>query len=130
MTTLKFKRSEVDQAVFYRQEVVMGILIIVLVHVDDCSIVASTQPLIDQFKIEIRKHVEIIDLGDLHCILGIEVQRVCEERKIMLSQHSYIDSILRCYGLEDLKPIPTPMDPNLRFSSTQSPTATDDIAKM
>jgi len=47
MTDLKFTRSEVDQAVFYRKDVGKGILIIVLVHVDDCSIVGSSQPLIN-----------------------------------------------------------------------------------
>ena len=74
--------------------------------------------------------MDITDLGDLHWILGIEVQCVREKGKILLSQHSYIDSILRRYGLEDAKPASTPMDPNVRFSSAQSPTATDDIAKM
>ena len=115
MTALKFERSEVDQAVFYRRDERRGILIIVLVHVDDCSIVASSQPLIDRFKIEIKKHVEITDLGALHWILGIKVQRVRESRKILLSQRSYIDSTLRRYGLDDLKPISTPMDPNIRL---------------
>jgi len=47
MTDLKFARSKVDQAVFYQRDVGKGILIIVLVHVDDCSIVGSSQPLID-----------------------------------------------------------------------------------
>ena len=130
MTILKFTRSEVDQAVFYRRDAGKGVLIIVLVHVDDCSIVASPQPLINRFKIEIKKHVEITDLGALHWILGIEVQRIREERKLLLSQRSYIDSILRRYGFFDLKPISTPMDPNIRLTSAQSPTATDDIAKM
>jgi hypothetical protein len=36
---LGFKRSDVDQAVFYRRE--HGLLIILLVHVDDCTIVAN-----------------------------------------------------------------------------------------
>jgi hypothetical protein len=130
MTKLKFERSEVDQAVFYRRDVGKGILIIILVHVDDCSIVASTQPLIDQFKIEIKKYVDITDLGALHWILGIEVKRICEERKILLSQCSYIDSILHRYGLDNLKPTSTPMDPNARLTSAQSPTTSDDIAKM
>jgi hypothetical protein len=130
MTRMKFERSEVDQAVFYRRNKETRALIIVPIHVDDCSIVASSQPLIDRFKIEIKKHVEITDLGALHWILGIEVQRVREERKLLLSQRSYIDSILRRYGLDDLKPISTPMDPNVRLTSAQSPTTTDDIAKM
>ena len=46
MTKLRFSRSEVDQAVFYRWDIGRNILIIVKVHVDNCSIVASTQPLI------------------------------------------------------------------------------------
>jgi hypothetical protein len=130
MTKLKFSRSEVDQAVFYRRDTGRNILIIIKVHVDDCSIVASTQPLIDRFKIEIKKHVEITDMGGLHWILGIEVKRIREQRKILLSQRSYIDSILRRYGFDDLTPISTPMDPNVRLTSAQSPTTTDDIAKM
>jgi hypothetical protein len=129
MTKLKFERSEVDQAVFYRR-VGKGILIIILVHVDDCSIVASTQPLIDRFKIEIKKYMDITDLGALHWILGIEVKRIREERKILLSQCFYIDSILHRYGLDDLKPTSTPMDPNAQLTSAQSPTMSDDIAKM
>ena len=71
MEKLGFSRCEVDQAVFYwRGE---GKLMIVLVHVDDCTIVANAQPLIMHFKIKIAKHVKITDLGDLHWILGIEV---------------------------------------------------------
>jgi len=129
MTDLRFARSEVDQAVFYQRDVGKGILIIVLVHVDDCSIVGSSQPLIDRFKIEIEKRVEITNLGELHWILGIEVKHIPEDRKILLSQRSYIDSILRRYGLDDIKPISTPTDPNIRLTSAQSPTTSDDIAK-
>ncbi len=128
MDQLGFKRCEVDQAVFYRQGEEK--LIIVLVHVDDCTIVVKTQPLIARFKIEIAKHVEITDLGDLHWILGIEVLRIREERRILLSQRSYIDSVLRHYGLEDLKPVSTPMDPNLRLTSAQSLKSTEDFARM
>ena len=73
MTKLRFERSEVDQAVFYRWNIEKGILIIIPVHINDCSIVVSSQPLIDRFKIEIKKHMEITDLGTLHWILGIEV---------------------------------------------------------
>jgi len=96
MTALKFQRSEVNQAVFYRRDAGKGILIIVLVHVDDCSIVATTQPLIDRFKIEIKKHVEISDMGALHWILGIEVKHVREERKMLLSlpYHEAIGSLM------------------------------------
>ena len=105
-------------------------LIVVLVHVDDCSIVGKTKALIARFKLEIAKFVTITDLGELHWILRIEVRRIREERKLLLSQKSYIDSILRHYGFDDLKPVSTPMDPNTRLTSTQSPSTTEEIATM
>jgi hypothetical protein len=117
MEKLMFVRCEVDQAVFYRRDEGKGILIVVLVHVDDCSIVASSQALIDHFKHMIKRRVEITDLGKLHWILGIEVKRVRENRQLLMSQRSYIDSILRCYRLDDLKPVSTPMDPNAKLTS-------------
>ena len=50
-----------------------------LVHINDCIIMATSQPLIIKFKIEITKHVDISDLGELYQILGIKVHHVCEE---------------------------------------------------
>ena len=122
------KRCDVDQAVFYRRK--GSTLIIVLVHVDDCTIAGTSITLILRFKIEIAKFVAISDLGELHWILGIEVKRVREARKIHLSQHSYIDSMLRRYGFEDLKPVSLPMETSIRLTSAQSPSTTQEIAHM
>jgi hypothetical protein len=65
--------------------------------------------LIRKFKIKIAKHVEITDLGELHWILGIEVHRICECRLPLLSQCSYIESILQQYRFEDAKPVSLPV---------------------
>lgn len=59
---LGFSCCDVDQAVFFRREGRM--IIIVLVHVDDCTIAATAIMLIERFKNEIAKHVEITDLGE------------------------------------------------------------------
>ena len=115
---------------FYRRSEDKGTLIIVLVHIDDCTIVGKSKMLIGQFKTEIAKYVEITDLGDLHWILGIEVHQIREKQTIMLSQKSYIDSILHHYGFEDLNPISTPMDPSNQLTSAQSPSTTEEFAAM
>ena len=94
MTKLGFARCEGDQAVFYRRCDKTNMLIVVLVHVDDCSIVGKTKALIARFKTEIVKFVDITDMGELHWILGIEVRRIHEEQKVLLCQKSYLDSIL------------------------------------
>lgn len=92
MTHLKFPRSDVDQAVFFCCNEKSHI--VVLVHVDDCTISATLIMLINHFKATISKHVEITDLGELHWLLGIKVKcnRVCQT--IHLSQYSYLKSIL------------------------------------
>ena len=76
MEVLGFKRCDVDQAVFYRWKGAM--LIIVLVHVDDCMIAGTPITLIPRFKIKIAKFITITDLGELHCILIIEAKRIWE----------------------------------------------------
>ena len=128
MEALGFKRCDVDQAVFYRRK--GATLIIVLVHVDDCTIAGTSITLILRFKIEIAKFVTITDLGELHWILGIEVKRVRENRQIHLSQRSYIESMLRRYGFDDIKPVSLPMETSIRLTSAQSPSTTQEIAHM
>jgi hypothetical protein len=82
--------------------------------------------LINHFKKMIKRHVEITDLSELHWIL----KRVRENKQLLLSQRSYIDSILRRYGLDDLKPVSSPMDPNIKLTSAQCPATMEDIATM
>ena len=48
ITHLGFSRCDVDQAVFFRHE--GHVVIMVLVHVDDCTIVATSITLITDFK--------------------------------------------------------------------------------
>jgi len=128
---LEFVRSDVDQTVFYRHGGHNGhTTIIVVIHVDDCTIAVSTLSLIVTFKRQISKHVEITDLGELHWLLSIEIKCDHERRTIHLSQHSYIDSIIARYNFQDLKPVSTPMETSTRLSTSQAPATTLKIAKM
>ena len=77
--------------------------------------------MISEFKSNMKKYVKVMNLGELHWLLGIEIVRNQEARTISMSQCSYIDSITRRFGFEDLKPLSLPMDPNSRLSVMQSP---------
>ena len=116
LTHLGFHCCDVDQAVFFRRNAQM--VIVVLVHVDDCTVAATNIKLVTDFKVRIAKHVEITDLGELHWLLGIEIKRDRNKKTIHLSQRSYIDSILRRYNFQDLKPVSIPMDTNIRLTTS------------
>jgi hypothetical protein len=71
-----------------------------------------------------------MDLGPISWLLGIQVTRNRESHTITLSQNSYIESILTRFNLTDVKPLTTPMDPNISFSKDQCPNTLDKIARM
>lgn len=125
---LGFTRCEVDHSTFYKHN--PPDLTIILVHVDDCTLTSTKTALIDWAKSTISKFVEISDLGEIHWLLGIEIKRVREERRLMLSQRAYIEASLHRFGFEDLSPVSIPMDPSIRLTSDHSPKTTNDIARM
>jgi Reverse transcriptase (RNA-dependent DNA polymerase) len=93
-TSLSFTQCSVNQAVFFKANECAHELTAVAVHVDDCTITASSECLIASLKDGLQQHVKVTDLGQLHWMLGIEVKRDCEGGTIHLSQCAYIDSIL------------------------------------
>jgi len=128
--SLGFKQCAVDQAVYFRVVVHKGELTVVVVHVDNCTIVTTTIRLIEELKAGLCKHFEVTDLGELHWMLGIEVKRDRSGCMVHLSQRAYIDAILRRYHLSDLKPLSTPMDHQVRLSSDQAPASAAECVMM
>ena len=92
-------------------------------HVDDCTIIATTVCLIEELKVSLYKHVEVTDLGKLHWMLGIEVKRDRQGHTMHLLQYAYIDSILHHYHLSDLKPLMMLMDHQVRLSTNHAPSS-------
>ena len=93
-------------------------------------IAASSSNLLQEIKRQLKGKVEISDLGEIHWLLGFEVQHDRAACTLFLSQKSYINSIVKCYALEDTKPLSTPMDPSARLSKTNSPTTPQEFANM
>ena len=128
--SLDFHKCSVDQAVFYKANKDKNEVTVVAVHVDDCTIAATNLKLIDEFKAGLRKHVEVTDLGELHWMLGVEIKRDRRAGTIHMSQRAYIDSILRRYNFDELKPLSMPMDPAIRLTADQAPATAAEHAIM
>ena len=128
--SLNFSQCKVDQAVFFKWDRRKHELTIIAVHVDDCTMTATTIQLIHDLKDSLRQHVEVTDLGELHWMLSLEVQRDRVGRTIHISQRAYIDAILRHYHFDKLKLLSTPMDIQVRLTSEQSPRDAAEFAAM
>ncbi len=60
----------------------------IAVHVDDCTLATQTPKVIEDFKAELGKHIEVTDHGKLHWLLGMEMKHNYEAWTIHLSQLS------------------------------------------
>ena len=128
LVDLGFKRADYDHGVFYARTT--GGVIILAIHVNDCTITGTSQRVLDHYKNLISKRYAMTDLGPISWLLGIKVTRDHKNCTITLSQQSYVDSILARFNFTDAKPLSIPMDPNVAFSKDQCPTTPDDIARM
>jgi hypothetical protein len=119
MFTIGFTRCRVEHAVFYKYTGKDAL--IVAVDVDDMTLAGNSKSVISIFKDQLRRELKIKDLGELKWLLGIEVKRDRTRRTISFSQSSYIDKIIARFGLQDAKPLSTPLDPHHHLSISQSP---------
>src|SRR5258705_9460165 len=78
----------------------------IAVYVDDLSLFGPKGQLMDSVKDLLKQEFQVTDMGDLHWLLGIRIEY--HESNIALSQTSYIDKILKRFGLQDVNPATYP----------------------
>ena len=70
------------------------------------------------------------DLGPANKILGMQIHRDRNNRKIWLSQKNYLKKVLRRFNMQYGKPISTPLPVNFKLSSSMSPSNEEGMMEM
>jgi hypothetical protein len=63
--------------------------------------------LIHKFVMDIQNEFEMSSLGELSLFLGLQIHQI--KQGIFISQTKYIKEMLKRIGMEDCKPVTTPM---------------------
>ena len=103
-----FTRSHADHSLYIKQT--SKSLLIVIIYVDDLIILASDMDMMKGLKFKLEEEYDMSDLGELHFFLGVHIERDRAARTITMHQRSYIEEVLKQFGMEDCKPISTPLD--------------------
>eukprot|EP00253_Pinus_taeda_P003928 PITA_03928 len=74
---------------------------------DDIIFGSNEEEMIQSFALVMQKEFEMSLLGELTYFLGLQIQQ--KEEGTFLSQTKYLKQILKKYGMEDAKPVCTPM---------------------
>ena len=116
---LSFVHMEADWSMFV-VNIAHHILILAL-HVDNCTVTRDSATLIKAFKDEIGSHFWITDLRPISWLLGMKVTHNHTAHTISLSQELYVTDILAKYNFTNTKPVSIPLDPHIQLSEKQSP---------
>ena len=87
---------------------------ILAVWVDDFLTLSTKESLNDDIEHDLNVHFKVKSLGLPNLLLGIKIN--IRNDSISLSQTHYIDFLLDKYGLTNVNPVSTPMDPNIKLN--------------
>jgi Reverse transcriptase (RNA-dependent DNA polymerase) len=109
LSELGFTRTFADAGVYvYHQRRGDGPLIIIL-YVDDITIMGASLKSVKQLKSNLSKRYEITDLGEIKSYLGIRITRDRSAKCLEIDQSGYIKDVLDRFNMTDANPHNTPL---------------------
>ena len=120
-----FVTSAADASLFIHSS--ESIFLVLLVYVDDIIVTGNTDTAVTQLVQRLAAQFSLKDLGTLSYFLGVEVIPH-HSGGLFLSQRKYISDVLIKAGMEDAKPVTTPLSastPLLKTEGEPLPSPTD-----
>ena len=126
-----FTRSTIDTCLFTYAK--SGLILWMLVYVDDCIIVDNHEPLRARFVADLSKRFPVDDRGELTWMLGLAVHRDRSARELTLSQELYIKDLVERYAPHiragHNRKYDTPVEEGLRLSHDDCPAPNSEAAR-
>ena len=93
-----------------------GEIFIIAVYVDDIVLAGKSNKRMAEVKKALAMQFEVKDMGELHYFLGIKV--VQKTGEVWISQPAYAESVPQKFGMENAKPVNTPVDASMTLVKT------------
>lgn len=104
--------------------------VIMIIYVDDLILASKNIKSMEIIKSKMKSTFEMVDLGQINDILGINVQRDGATGKIRLSQKKYIEDLLQKFNMEGAKSVSTPIESNLKMTKEMCPSTDEERNEM
>ncbi|GKB11749.1 retrovirus-related pol polyprotein from transposon TNT 1-94 [Tanacetum coccineum] len=111
----KMGMGMVDNTLFTKKK--SSNLIIAQIYVDDIIFGSTCQDMCDEFAKIMHDEFEMSMMGELNFFLGLQIKKM--EDGIIFNQSNYIKEMLKKFGLEDSKPMKTPMSSDTKLTKDE-----------
>jgi hypothetical protein len=117
----RFRKGSADNNLYIK--VSQGNILLIEVYVDDIIFGSDDDRLSQKFAKDMQSEFEMSLLGKLAFFLGLQI---CQSNQgIFISQTKYIKEMLKRFGMEDYKPVITPMQTSCKLSKDGDLKSTD-----
>ncbi|GJR88407.1 retrovirus-related pol polyprotein from transposon TNT 1-94 [Tanacetum coccineum] len=115
LTKHEYKMGMVDNTLFLKKK--SSNLIIVQIDVDDIIFGLTCQDMCDEFAKIMHDEFEMSMMGELNFFLRLQIKQM--EDGIFFNQSKYIKEMLKKFGLEESKPMKTPMSSDTKLTKDE-----------
>ena len=112
-----YVQATADPCIYLKTEVSDEItkLIIIALYVDDCILTSNDLRTLEEEKVSLSLKFEMDDRGEIHYLLGMSIKRDRSTKILMINQKTYLEDILKRFGMYDSKPVSTPMEAGKKY---------------
>ena len=114
MKRMGFTQSASDPCLYISSEG-KGEMFVVAIYVDDVVLAGKSDQRMREVKDALAERYEMKDLGFLHHFLGVKVIHNEDTGKVWIGQPSYTEKLLKKFGMENSKPVSTPLSTDVKL---------------
>jgi hypothetical protein len=132
MIKFGYMRCEYDCCVYVRS-LDDDSFIFLLLYVDDILILAKNIVKVNKLNVLLSREFDMKDLGVAKKILGKEIHRDRDVKRLLLSQANYVKKVLERFSMKNTKPVSTPLANHFCLFTSQCPKTveeTEDMSKV
>lgn len=119
-----YKMTKADHCVF------PGDFTILFIYVDDMLNDGKDISRIKELKNTLSEYFSMKDLGEARKIIGIEIVRDRNEKKLYLSQEMYVEKVLQSFSMDKAKAVSIPLVSHFKLSHKLCPSTNEEKSSM
>jgi hypothetical protein len=120
-TPYELWKGSIDNNLYIK--VTQGSILLIEIYVDDIFFGSTNDRFSQKFAKDMQNEFEMSLLGELSFFLGLQI---CQRNQgIFISQTKYIREMLKRFGMEDCKPVITPMQTSCKLNKDDDSKSTD-----
>ena len=116
LRTQGYNPSDADPCIYVKSN--EGKICIIALYIDDTVIASNCEDMMKSAKKMLNEKFDMTDLGEVKSVLGMAVKRNRKEGILTIDQSSYVQNVLKRFGMDNCNPVSTPLEPGKHFTKT------------